>query len=625
MYNAHAQDNLLKRKVSLKAGDEKLENILLEISDIANFTFSYDASILASNQRISYNSKNETVKATLDKVLPENIEYKVAGNHLILLKSLPFDDSRKKEKYNISGQVYHISTKAPLSNIIIYEVSSLISDVTDENGSFSMSVPTQFEQLSLSINNRDFKDSIIFITPEDQKIEILLRPVNTVPALDKIKVNPSPSVESLPLVRKLVPSQLFIRTQNLDFIRRRSAQVSFLPRLGSNLKMSGLIENRVSLNILAGYAYGVNAFELGGLFNIIRKDVQGFQIAGIGNVVGRNTSGFQLGGIFNHNKGSLSGFQIGGIANVLFDTLQGVQFAGISNVLNGRMEGWQVAGISNTTTENVDGVQFAGIINIATKDVKMLQLGGLANVSKNVNGTQLAGLINYTAGQVKGIQVAGLINTAKNSDGMQVAGIGNIATSKVTGAQIGSIFNYAKYVDGVQIGLFNIADSASGIPIGLLSFVKQGFHELEFSTNEIIPANVSFKTGVRKFYNIFSAGYGSWNGEKRWTFGYGVGTERLLSKKLSLNFEYSGNWVNEGDEFQEDLGLLNRLNINLILRKEKGFSFSAGPSINFWLSEWKDPETGDFLTSLAPNSIVKTEIGSSQAHLWIGGRVAIHW
>ena len=49
VYNGHAQDNLLKRKVSLKAGDEKLENILLEISDIANFTFSYDASILARN------------------------------------------------------------------------------------------------------------------------------------------------------------------------------------------------------------------------------------------------------------------------------------------------------------------------------------------------------------------------------------------------------------------------------------------------------------------------------------------------------------------------------------------------------------------------------------------------
>src|SRR5690606_1153495 len=87
--HCNAQDNLLRRKVSINAGDERIENVLLEISDLAQFTFSYDASILASNQTISYSSRNETVKSTLEHVLPENIDYKVNGNHLILLKKLP--------------------------------------------------------------------------------------------------------------------------------------------------------------------------------------------------------------------------------------------------------------------------------------------------------------------------------------------------------------------------------------------------------------------------------------------------------------------------------------------------------------------------------------------------------
>lgn len=164
-FSCPAQDNLLRRKVSINAGDERIENVLLEISDLAQFTFSYDASILASSQKISYSSQNETVKSTLERVLPENVDYKVNGNHLILLKKLPVEASRKKEKYNISGHVYHASTKAPLSNIVIYEVSSLVSAVTDENGGFSFEVPSQFEKLGISFNNRSFEDTIIFISP----------------------------------------------------------------------------------------------------------------------------------------------------------------------------------------------------------------------------------------------------------------------------------------------------------------------------------------------------------------------------------------------------------------------------------------------------------------------------
>lgn len=624
-YYCSAQDNLLRRKVTIDAGDEQLESILLEISDLARFTFSYDASILASNQKISFSSRNETVKSTLEKVLPENIDYKVNGNHLILLKKLPVEDSRKNEKYNISGQVFHAFTNMPLSNIIIYEVSSLVSAVTDEKGAFSFSVPSHFEKLGISFNNRSFEDTIIFIAPKDQSLSISLLPIlQPAEKLENLPMKQLAQVESLPLVQQIVPSQLFVRTENLGLIRQKPAQISFLPKLGSNLKMSGLIENKISLNILAGYAYGLKGFEMGGLFNIIRKNSKGFQIAGLGNMVGKNTEGFQIGGIFNYNGKKMSGVQVGGITNVVFDTLQGVQIAGISNVLRGSMKGVQIGGLANTTTEDVDGVQFAGLINLAAQDVQNVQLAGLANLSRNVSGTQFAGLLNYTVGDVKGFQLSGLINKAKNTDALQIAGIGNITTENVSGAQIGSIFNFAKKVDGVQIGLFNIADSASGTPIGLLSFVKQGFHELEFSTNEIAGGNIALKTGVKRFYNIFSGGYGRRNGENRWMFGYGVGTERPLRNRFFINFEYTGNWVNETSKLQKELGVLNRLNINLVYRRENGFSFSAGPSINFFLTEWKDPETGEFLTHLAPYTFIDKEIGSSLSQLWIGGRLAVH-
>ena len=137
----------------------------------------------------------------------------------------------------------------------------------------------------------------------------------------------------------------------------RLAQVSLLPNIGTNMKMSGLVENRFSLNIFAGYALGVNGIEVGGLVNSDRKDVRGFQLGGLGNVVGGTTSGVQIGGLFNNNRKNMVGLQMAGISNVIMDTIQGVQISGISNILRGTMYGWQVAGINNFTTESVDGVQ----------------------------------------------------------------------------------------------------------------------------------------------------------------------------------------------------------------------------------------------------------------------------
>src|SRR5690606_6041715 len=125
------------------------------------------------------------------------------------------------------------------------------------------------------------------------------------------------AVENLKLVRKLVPEQSLIRSSNMDFVRENIFQVSFLPPVGTNLKMSGLIKNYTSLNILGGYAYGVGGFEVAGLYNITRWDVVGAQVAGLTNIVGGNVKGAQAAGLYNRSQGILEGVQVAGLNNDL--------------------------------------------------------------------------------------------------------------------------------------------------------------------------------------------------------------------------------------------------------------------------------------------------------------------
>uniref|UniRef100_UPI00404AB5B1 hypothetical protein n=1 Tax=Fulvivirga sp. TaxID=1931237 RepID=UPI00404AB5B1 len=584
---SYSQDNLLKRKVDLNVEQQTIEKILFEISERANFTFSYDVSIFASSKRISITSQAEPVKVILDKLLPKDIDYKVSGNHLILLKTVNIP--RKRKKHDIYGAVFSAVDKSPLKNIVVYEVSSLASAVTNEKGQFSMSVPVEFEQLGLSFNQSDVEDTTILITPQGQGLSIYLKPKKPIPYAKAIRDLDYPKpVEKLPIVIKLVSNQSILRTENTNLIIHRPAQISFLPTMGTNLKMGGLVKNQFSFNVLVGYANAVGKVEVGGLFNVIRQEVTGFQLAGLGNLVGGNTKGVQVAGFFNHNRGTMVGVQLGGISNLLIDSLRGVQISGISNVLKGGMKGWQLAGINNLTTRNVEGGQIAGLTNVALGDVEKLQIGGLVNKGRNVSGLQLSGIVNLANGSVKGFQFAG---------------IGNYSSGSVSGTQISGIFNYAQVVQGNQISLINLADSASGTPIGFFSYVKKGFRKLEFSVDEIQPANLSFKTGVRGFYNTFHVGFGSWQDRFQWSFGYGFGTEWSVTDKAHFNFEYSAHWVSEQENIQSDLSLLNRLGVNFGYRKTKRLGFSIGPVLNVWLSEWINPESGEYLTQLAPYSL----------------------
>jgi hypothetical protein len=171
--------------------------------------------------------------------------------------------------------------------------------------------------------------------------------------------------------------------------------------------------------------------------------------------------------------------------------------------------------------------------------------------------------------------------------------------------------------------LINYADTASGIPIGIISIVRRGYHKLELSANETIYGNFSIKIGVRRFYNIFTAGVGHRNGDIVWSYGYGIGTEKPLNQKIIFHFDYTGNWVNEGREHRKELSLLNRLSFNFGRKIGKKVAFSAGPTINIWLSEWIDGSTGAHLSRLAPYTLIDTTISTTLLQVWAGGNISL--
>ena len=157
----------------------------------------------------------------------------------------------------------------------------------------------------------------------------------------------------------------------------------------------------VSINILVGSSARVTGVEVGGLVNLVARDVDGFQAAGLGNIV----------------VGSLHGLQVAGAVNWAGSSDRGaVQLAGVANVMPGVMNGVQVAGAANYARQ-VFGPQIS-VVNVA--DTVLGVQVGVVNVARLVKGTQV-GVINL-ARKVDGVSLGILTLEERGRHALEVWG-----------------------------------------------------------------------------------------------------------------------------------------------------------------------------------------------------------
>ena len=279
-------------------------------------------------------------------------------------------------------------------------------------------------------------------------------------------------------------------------------------------------------------------------------------------------------------------------------------------------------------TGGVDGFEVGGLFNINRMNVRYVQVAGLFNLTGgSVQGVQVAGLNSLVMGSVRGLQLSGIANYVRGDvSGWQLAGISNMAGGTMNGLQIGGAFNYAHRLKGVQIGLVNIADTSDGYSIGLVNIVLKGYHKLTMSTNELIDANVAYKTGSRHLYSILQVGtnlsnrHGPLRENKLYSFGYGLGVEAGLSRWLSLNPELSAHYLYQGS--WDYLNLLSKLTMNLNIKLGKRLALFGGPVFNVLYSD-QDLAVEGYRYPAVSSGIHDFRTGLDQTRGWFGWNAGI--
>lgn len=361
-----------------------------------------------------------------------------------------------------------------------------------------------------------------------------------------------------------------------DTSKHRPFQASIMYPMGTNGVESPEYSNNFSFNLFYGLNGGVQGFELGAIVNSNTGNVLGAQIAGISNINAKNSHGFMAAGIANICRDSSGVLAVAGITNLIGGTAYGAQVAGIANTTNGNLYGGQASGISNIANGNVIGLQACGISNVA-------------------NG---------------------------NFIGLQVAGISNIAKGDFTGGQIG-LFNRAGVVTGTQIGLINIAsDYKYGVPIGLFSYVKNGYHAIELAGGEAVYANLNVKLGVRKLYTIYKAGWFQNGSEQYGSVGLGFGSLFDFGKRIGISTDLSGSNLFH-QTYSPEFNVLIRHDIALRLALGKHFDVFIGPSANVYIAE-HNIDTGEPALNI-PYKMYSENWwnGEGSTSFWLGGNAGI--
>jgi hypothetical protein len=600
---------LLERRISVSVTNERLDMALRKIAHEAGLNFSYSPAVIETGKLITRNYTNSTIREILDDLFQGSVEYKVRTKHIILTKAKTI--SEKSDDAVISGYVIDEATGERLKNVSVYDPVTLSSAVTDSYGYFQIKINKPPTDVKLSVNKTAYNDTTIAVAGSNRRL--LNIPIH----IDKKKIavvadSVGQKIKRFWKTRIMNPAQPNV--YNIQDSLFRQFQFSFVPFVGTNHTLSGNVINDYSINLIGGYAKGTRKAELGGLFNINRHDASYAQVAGGFNMVGGKFTGLQIAGAVNANYGFVFGGQVGGLANINWNGIEGGGVTGGVNFTRVRSSGAHIAGLGNFTLGEQEGPHVAGLFNFTTADS---------------DGLQLSGAFNFSAKSFEGLQASGIFNfTANNISGSQIGGVLNFTGRHVRGSQVAGVLNFASTVRGSQLALVNICDSINGVPMGLFSLVLKGYHKLEISADEIFYTNLAFRTGVRKFYNILTAGAKPKTFDQEatfWTFGYGIGTARRISRWLSFNIDLTANQVMDQKKI-EALNLLNKLHLGFDLHVSRNFSLAFAGTLNGQITESAYDGYKPLFSEYQPSIIYDKGLGDSRnLRMWLGGKVGLRF
>ena len=574
-----------ERLINLRVSKQTCTEVFKLISVQSSVVFSYSQNF-NDKQIVSITCSKKPLRLVLSDLLKEtNCTYTFKDKYIIIkcgAKPLPPPSI-------ITGYIYNANDSTPLPDASIYVKQTRQASVSNSFGYFRLNYTNKLPALSVSFAKETFKDTSVVVYSESKKtvsIYLFPKPIEKIQAtqndtlvkMDSIRIaglakdsnvtNPSKLTSFFNRLKGKNPN-----IRNISDTLFSNFSIGLVPKISTNNLLSFNTINKFALNLLVGYSKGIN------------------------------------------------GAEIAGVANIDYGDVKYAQIGGAANVVLGNVKGVQIAGIINATEKNTLGAQISGAFNINRGKLEGLQIGGVLNYNRKLLiGSQIAGFGNIAKTKVMGMQISGFFNHSKKIEGSQIAGCYNLADS-VTGLQLAGLANAAKFIKGMQLAPFNFADSVVGIPFGVFSYVKKGYHKLEVASDELGFTSIGFGSGVEKFHNVIMIG-GNYRKTQLITVSYGLGSNLKLTQNNYLAVVISQYYIhslNNTNQFYSNT--LSKAYIGFERKINSKLRIGAGPTFNLLTADLSDPQHLQQFSNLPLYQFYNQNFDNSNIKMWVGGSI----
>lgn len=233
----------------------------------------------------------------------------------------------------------------------------------------------------------------------------------------------------------------------------------------------------------------MNGINIGFLAAVSNNNMNGFNFGSLATISNNDMNGINIGGLATVSNGSIAGLNFGGLALVSNNNMTGINFSSLATVAQGKLTGLNFSGLALVSQDDIFGINFSGAALVSQKDIGGINISGIALVSNGeLKGLNLGlGAIVSGEGNITGINVGlGAINAVNDVIGLTFNGyktecthlkginvtIGWSDLEELSGISISSLNKISGHQTGISIGLFNIAESLSGLQLGLINIVK---------------------------------------------------------------------------------------------------------------------------------------------------------
>ena len=521
-FRSLSQTPLLERPITLRLNNEKISVVLDNISKQAGFSFSYNSAIFDVNNRGDITVVNKPVREVLNLIFKGIITYKVRGNYIILQKNI---QKEIPKTIFISGYIIDTHTDKPLSKATVYDPKSLSSTISNEYGFYRIKLNVSNLPTKMTITKADYEKRIIVIKSIQDIYEV---------------------IELTPTIYKPIDIPVY--------------EDNSIEKKDNHLNQDFSLESKPIIQPVAPLFPDITDQNLFPTSPIIDSTLYENRWDEFKKKVGK---------VFVSRSQRINAQNVDDFLSRKFQVSL-LPFLGTNRLLSGS--------INNDYSLNLLMGYSGG--------VRKLEVGGILNgVRNDVQGLQVAGVGNIVGGSITGGQIGSIFNIAGYlNNGIQLSSGFNVIIRESAGWQM-SFVNFAHKVSksGKQLGFINIADSTDTVPIGFLSFVGSGngYKRLELSVDENQTTTFSFKTGVKKFYNIVALHYNFTRKQEIFGLGYGVGRAYELGKSWMLNTDLTTNILVEYDDFSPNVASMWKLDISFEKQIARNAAVTFGPSIKY--------------------------------------------